>query len=85
MDALDRAIKAVGGVGKLAELTRVGQSVVSNWRARNSVPPRHCALVEVATGGAVMRWHLRPDDWHCIWPELIGAEGAPAPADKAPA
>lgn len=20
---------------------------------------------------------LRPDDWHVIWPELIGAEGAP--------
>jgi hypothetical protein len=23
---------------------------------------------------------LRPDDWHRIWPELIGAEGAPEPA-----
>ena len=21
--------------------------------------------------GAVMRWDLRPDDWHSIWPELI--------------
>jgi hypothetical protein len=21
--------------------------------------------------GAVMRWDLRPDDWHIIWPELI--------------
>lgn len=25
----------------------------------------------------VRRWDLRPDDWHRIWPELIGAEGAP--------
>jgi hypothetical protein len=25
----------------------------------------------------VARWDLRPDDWHRIWPELIGAEGAP--------
>jgi len=23
-------------------------------------------------------WDLRPDDWHRIWPELIGTEGAPA-------
>ena len=22
-------------------------------------------------------WDLRPDDWHRIWPELIGADGAP--------
>lgn len=25
----------------------------------------------------VRRWELRPDDWHRIWPELIGSEGAP--------
>lgn len=25
----------------------------------------------------VRRWDLRPADWHRIWPELIGAEGAP--------
>lgn len=22
-------------------------------------------------------WDLRPDDWHRIWPELIGTEGSP--------
>lgn len=22
-------------------------------------------------------WDLRPDDWHLIWPELIGSTGAP--------
>lgn len=27
---------------------------------------------------AVRRWELRPDDWYRIWPELIGAEGAPS-------
>lgn len=27
---------------------------------------------------AMLLWDLRPDDWHRIWPELIGAEGAPA-------
>lgn len=34
--------------------------------------------IEKCTGAAVRRWHLRPDDWHLIWPELIGTEGAPA-------
>ena len=30
------------------------------------------------TSGQVPEWESRPDDWHEIWPELIGAEGAPA-------
>ena len=34
--------------------------------------------IEVATAGDVRRWDLRPDDWHRIWPELIGTDGAPA-------
>lgn len=44
--------------------------------------PLLATQIEQATGGAVRRWHLRPDDWARIWPELIGADGAPAvPAD----
>ena len=35
--------------------------------------------IEAATAGAVRRWDLRPDDWHRIWPELIGTDGAPSP------
>jgi DNA-binding transcriptional regulator YdaS (Cro superfamily) len=47
------------------------------------VPIERCVPIEQATGGAVRRWDLRPDDWHRIWPELIGAEGAPAvPAES---
>lgn len=42
------------------------------------VPPTRCWAIERATGMVVRRWHLRPNDWHEIWPELIGAEGAPA-------
>ena len=38
-----------------------------------------CTAIEQATAGAVRRWDLRPDDWHLIWPELIGAKGAPRP------
>jgi DNA-binding transcriptional regulator YdaS (Cro superfamily) len=78
MDALTRAIEIAGGVGALAEKINVKQPVVSNWRARGGrVPADHCSAVELATGGAVKRWHLRPDDWHRIWPELIGVDGAP--------
>lgn len=40
--------------------------------------PENCVAIERATAGAVRRWDLRPADWHRIWPELIGAEGAPA-------
>ena len=42
--------------------------------------------IEVATSREVRRWDLRPDDWHRIWPELIGTEGAPdVPAAAEPA
>ena len=44
---------------------------------RRPAPPELCVLVERATDREVRRWDLRPDDWHRIWPELIGAEGAP--------
>lgn len=40
--------------------------------------PATCVLVEKHSGGAIRRWDLRPDDWPHIWPELIGADGAPA-------
>lgn len=33
--------------------------------------------LERETGGAVRRWELR-DDWWALWPELVGAPGAPA-------
>lgn len=47
----------------------------------NGVRRAHPALareIEAACADAgVRRWDLRPDDWHRIWPELIGTEGAP--------
>ena len=74
---LDRAIKAADGVGALAELIGANQTTVSMWRTRGKgrVPTEYCAAIHAATG--VPRWDLRPDDWHRIWPELIGADGAP--------
>jgi len=26
----------------------------------------------------VYRWATRPNDWHVMWPELVGRKGAPA-------
>lgn len=75
-DVIDQAIKAAGGLTKLGAAIGVAPQVVANWRVRG-VPVERCAEVEQASKNAVRRWDLRPDDWHLIWPELIGAEGAP--------
>ena len=41
-------------------------------------PVQHVDAIGRACNGEVRRWDLRPTDWHRIWPELVGAEGAPA-------
>ena len=79
MKPLDLAISRVNGVGKLAELIGVGQSVISNWRARNSIiDPLLCSEIERVTDGAVTRQMLRPDDWQTIWPELTRPDAVKA-------
>lgn len=40
--------------------------------------PRLAVLIERESGMAVRRWSMRPQDWHQVWPDLIGAAGAPA-------
>jgi DNA-binding transcriptional regulator YdaS (Cro superfamily) len=74
--ALMKAAEVAGGMTRLAEACRASVQTVSNWRKRG-VPVDHCAAIEQATDRQVMRWDLRPDDWHRIWPELIGQAGAP--------
>lgn len=78
MSSLIRAVKICSGQSGLAGAIGVKQQHVWNWLNRGGrVPPEHCASIETATRGSVMRWDLRPDDWHRIWPELVGTEGAP--------
>jgi DNA-binding transcriptional regulator YdaS (Cro superfamily) len=77
-----RAAGAVNGQACLARLLQVAPATVNQWaRGHRPVPVERCAAIERATSGVVRRWDLRPDDWHLIWPELVGTEGAPAVAD----
>lgn len=49
-------------------------------RRRPDMPasPALCVLIEKNSKKRIRRWDLRPDDWHLIWPELIGKAGAPS-------
>jgi hypothetical protein len=82
--AVDAAAKSAGSVAALAIEVGAAASSPSMWKARKSVPPQYAVGVERAanrheSGLWVRRWHLRPDDWHRIWPELVGTDGAPQP------
>jgi DNA-binding transcriptional regulator YdaS (Cro superfamily) len=76
MDIIDIAAEACGGLGKLAAILGESPQTVANWRVRG-IPIAHCAAMEAAAGWKVRRWDMRPGDWHRIWPELIGIQGAP--------
>lgn len=63
---------------ELARLLGIPPELISQWRKGvRPVPLERCPAIEQVTERAVMRWDLRPADWHLIWPELIGADGAP--------
>ena len=83
MESLKDAVSRLGVVAASAALTAaMGKELspqrLSNWGERG-VPIEHAAVVEKVLG--VPRWTLRPEDWHRIWPELVGAPGAPAIAE----
>lgn len=46
---------------------------------RKAMKPEEAVRVEEGSGRVLMRWHLRPNDWHRIWPELRAWPGAPEP------
>lgn len=82
--ALDKFLRTSMTGESLAKALGVSSVTVSQWRhGQKSPTPERCAEIERITEGAVRRWHMRPNDWHRIWPELIGAEGAPdVPSDQ---
>lgn len=67
--------------GRMAEVAaKANVSVAFLSQIANGVrgtPAERGADIERACDFAVRRWDLRPDDWHRIWPELMGADGAP--------
>lgn len=67
-----------GRAVRLAAQLGVEPSMLGQWsRSVRSVSPARCVEIEGATGGEVMRWDLRPDDWRQIWPELVTHPNAP--------
>jgi len=80
MNPVQTAVEILGSQAALAARLNVKQPTISEWsRGDRPVPLERCVEIETATNGGVRRWHLRPNDWHRIWPELIGAQGAPQP------
>ena len=74
-------IDLLGGTTAVAKLLTVKPPSVHEWRTKG-IPndKRHLMAisVEVASAHVIRRWDVCPDDWHRIWPELIGSDGAPA-------
>lgn len=82
MNAIAQAVNICDGPSKLAVALGVSAQAVCFWRdGKRRLPVEKCSDIERATGGAVRRWDLRPADWHLIWPELVGTEGAPQPQE----
>jgi DNA-binding transcriptional regulator YdaS (Cro superfamily) len=78
MDLREWLDQEKGRGARLAEAMGVSPAFVSQIVMRSRpAPAEHCVVIERESGGAVRRWEVRPSDWHRIWPELIGAEGAP--------
>ena len=73
-----------GRAAWLARAIGVSPVMISQWVSGKPVSVTSALAIERATDGAVVRWDLRPTDWHLIWPELVGTEGAPDLAQSAP-
>lgn len=79
LDSLPR-----GGSTAIAERLRISHVYLYQLAARQGgrkPSPELCVSIDRETDGAVRRWDLRPEDWHLIWPELIGVDGAPGAAE----
>lgn len=70
-----------GRAAQLAKALHVKQPTVSDWvNGKKAVPLGQCMPIERATGGAVTRRDLMPDDYLDHWPELAEAQPLLAPA-----
>lgn len=81
--AIARACSVFGGASALAAKLGVTVGAIHQWRGgQRPIPIERCVEIEHLTAGEVSRIHLRPNDWHRIWPELAAMhpERVPAPA-----
>jgi DNA-binding transcriptional regulator YdaS (Cro superfamily) len=80
MNAIQLACQQCGTPAALAAAIGVKAPTVYQWlKGTRPVPVERVTAIELATQRRVRRWHLRPGDWHLIWPELVGTAGAPEP------
>lgn len=83
-ESVRKACAAIGSQVALARDLGVQPPTVAQWALPNDAPKfrplpiRFCRRVAELADCHVAT--LRPDDWHRIWPELIGTEGAPTVA-----
>nr|WP_316642865.1 hypothetical protein [uncultured Roseateles sp.] len=80
MPSATELIDFLEGPAAVARLCRVKPPSVSEWRERG-IPDgkliRLAPVIERRRNSKYRRWDLFPTDWHEIWPELVGTEGAP--------
>lgn len=67
-----------GRAAQVARDLRIPPAWLSQMAAgARPVPPPLVPQIERISEHQVRRWALRPTDWHLIWPELVGTDGAP--------
>jgi DNA-binding transcriptional regulator YdaS (Cro superfamily) len=81
-------IETLGGITAVANRLGIKPPSVSGWIAdgKNGIPEGRLIELgaDIERAGLHRRWDLRPNDWHVIWPELIGTKGAPKPIYSGP-
>lgn len=62
-----------GTASGLARALSISPSYLSQMASGLApISPERSVAIERATGGAVSRRELRPEDWQRIWPEMAG-------------
>jgi DNA-binding transcriptional regulator YdaS (Cro superfamily) len=78
----DPNVKSAANLARLLTLAigrRVSAVRVQQWLSGRRPVPAHCApAIERITEARVRCWDLCPEDWHLLWPNLVGVADAPA-------
>jgi hypothetical protein len=71
-----------GFQARLAKRFSLSRQAVSAWRV-TGIPIDRCMGVQEECNSEFRVWDFRPDDWHAVWPHLVGTKGAPRVEQKA--